>query len=286
MYTIARARTKHMKNHFVFSYSGNKRQEVKRIYEAITCPGFGEGLPGLEGVETIVEPFAGSAAVSYYISTQHPLKFKYVLNDSDAKLCQLYELMKDPEALGAFEREINGLLSVPGFGKAEYLALIKAGGLAGWFIGQKVKSIRPGLFPLRWKYKPVNFAGCPIVGFMQSEAVEVICGDAVAVLSRFDADPSALIYLDPPYVSVCNEFYHDGRNLNIYKHLYYSRFVNSRIFITVERHWIVDIIFAAWHKVDQYEKQYETSKTKCQHVFYRIDTEATPPQIARDPPPS
>ncbi|MBZ4217823.1 hypothetical protein, partial [Klebsiella aerogenes] len=83
-----------------------------------------------------------------------------------------------------------------------------------------------------------NFMGCPIVGFMQSEAVEVIHGDAVAVLSRFDADPAALVYLDQPYVSVCNEFYHDGRNLNIYKHLYYSSFANSRIFITVERHWI------------------------------------------------
>ena len=58
-----------MKNHFVISYAGNKRNEVTRIYETLK----------LENITTIVEPFCGTAAVSFYISTLHPQKFKYIL---------------------------------------------------------------------------------------------------------------------------------------------------------------------------------------------------------------
>ena len=50
-----------MKNHFFFSYAGNKREEVEHIYNKLD----------LENIETIVEPFCGSCAVSYYIWTQN-----------------------------------------------------------------------------------------------------------------------------------------------------------------------------------------------------------------------
>jgi len=44
-----------MKNHFIFSYSGNKRDEVKGIYD----------LLDLKNVETIIEPCCGTSAFSY-----------------------------------------------------------------------------------------------------------------------------------------------------------------------------------------------------------------------------
>ena len=82
-----------MKNHFFSPYTGNKRQEVEQIYEAIN----------FNDINTIVEPFCGSCALSYYIWTQNKDKiFKYVLNDLDNQLIELLKLVQN----GKYE-EIN-----------------------------------------------------------------------------------------------------------------------------------------------------------------------------------
>ena len=57
-----------MKNHFYFPYVGNKREEVEYILNNLN----------LDNITTIIEPFCGSCALSYYISTKYPNKFKYI----------------------------------------------------------------------------------------------------------------------------------------------------------------------------------------------------------------
>ena len=64
-----------MKNHFIISYAGNKRQESNYIYEYIKDK--------LNDIEYIIEPFCGSSALSYYLSTLYPHRFKYILNDNN-----------------------------------------------------------------------------------------------------------------------------------------------------------------------------------------------------------
>ena len=88
-----------MKNHFIFSYFGNKRSEVDIIYNIIKDT--------LNDIDTIVEPFCGSSAMSFYISTQHPKKFKYILNDNNKILMDIYHLMKDPEKLKIVIENLN-----------------------------------------------------------------------------------------------------------------------------------------------------------------------------------
>ena len=61
-----------MKNHFIFSYVGNKRNEIAEIYKHIN----------FEGIETIIETNCGSSAMAYYISVQNPNRYKYILNDN------------------------------------------------------------------------------------------------------------------------------------------------------------------------------------------------------------
>ena len=51
-----------MKNHFIFSYAGNKRNESENILEKIN----------FNNIETIIEPFCGSSAISFHISTLKP----------------------------------------------------------------------------------------------------------------------------------------------------------------------------------------------------------------------
>ena len=50
-----------MKTHFYITYPGNKRSEMKGLYPYLD----------FTNIDTIVEPFAGSCAVSFYISQQN-----------------------------------------------------------------------------------------------------------------------------------------------------------------------------------------------------------------------
>ena len=63
-----------MKNHFLLPYPGNKRNEVEGLYNEI--------INKLDDITTIIEPFYGSSAFSYYILTKHPKRFQYILNDN------------------------------------------------------------------------------------------------------------------------------------------------------------------------------------------------------------
>jgi len=84
-----------MNNHFFFSYAGNKRQEIKIIYDEIE--------PSLKDVKTIIEPYCGTSAMSYYISTKHPKEYKYILNDNNKMLIMLYKLVQE----GTKEKEVE-----------------------------------------------------------------------------------------------------------------------------------------------------------------------------------
>ena len=81
-----------MKNHFFFSYAGNKRNEVDHILSYIESQNF-------DNIKTIIEPFCGSSALSYYISTKYPKKFNYILNDFDEHLITLYKLTSNEKNL-------------------------------------------------------------------------------------------------------------------------------------------------------------------------------------------
>ena len=89
-----------MKNHYFTSYVGNKRKEIKDILPFIN----------LDNITTILEPFAGSSAMSYYISTQYPNRFKYILNDNDKINYDLYNISRDEERTENFNNQINKLI--------------------------------------------------------------------------------------------------------------------------------------------------------------------------------
>ena len=72
-----------MKNHYFTCYIGNKRKEITDILPLID-------LDASADIKYILEPFAGSAAMSYYISTQYPNRFKYILNDND-KITKIFK---------------------------------------------------------------------------------------------------------------------------------------------------------------------------------------------------
>ena len=130
-----------MKNHFIMPYKGGKRAEVEQIEKNIK----------LDNITTIVEPFCGTSAMSYYLSITYPKRFKYVLNDNNKLLIQLYNIMRNPELLQLFEDEINEICKT--LDKPKYTELTKRRGkddetLNSWFIANKVYKITPYLYKL------------------------------------------------------------------------------------------------------------------------------------------
>jgi site-specific DNA-adenine methylase len=245
-----------MKNHFIFSYSGNKRDEVEKIYPNLD----------LSNIDTIIEPYCGTAALSYYISTLHPKKFKYILNDNDKLLTQLYNILKDDKQTLLFETKINDILKDTNFNKDMYVKL-DSNTLEGYFIKHKIYSIRPGLFRLDYIYKYITLSDSPIVNFLRTENIEIKNEDAVDLYKLHCDDIKTFIFLDPPYINTCNDFY-TNTSMNIYEYLYNNEIENNKAYIclVLEDMWIINLLFKG-SKIIKYSKLYQTSKKKTNHLM-------------------
>lgn len=257
-----------MKNHFFFSYAGNKRQEVEHIYNNIN----------LEGIDTIVEPFSGSCAVSYYIWTQNKDRnYKYILNDLDDKLIELlrtirggkYEEIQDD--VNAAREEILSYEDDMESAKKVYLNYTKNGTVNGYVLGNKYHKLRAGMFPMgelhRMK-KQLDLTSSPIYEFLTTAEIEIYNTDANKIIYDYDNEKS-FIFLDPPYIASCNNFYSTdtGENIeNIYEILYHKGLKNfkCKVLICHENNWLFKILFNDYLDGEtEYEKRYNnTIKSK------------------------
>lgn len=246
-----------MKNHFAIAYSGNKRDEVDKIYES---------LSDLENIDTIVEPFCGSSAISYYISTLHPKKFKYVLNDNNKYLIELYKVLKNPELRTKLIIDSNKIME--SIDKTKYDLLKKDDTFISWFIMNSFFNIRPGLFPIdkpKRDYKYLD--NCPIVNFLETENIILTNDNGIKTYDTYKNNKKCLIFLDPPYINTNNSFYYDAE-LNIYEHLYKNPINKCKavICLILEDIWIIKLLFKNYEMIS-YPKLYQTSKKKTNHII-------------------
>jgi len=129
------------RNHFYTSYFGNKRSEAKYLYD----------LLDLTNITTIIEPFCGSCAISYYISTLHPGKFKYVFNDNNSYLKEMYEIIINEEKINNFHITVDNLVHSIKC-KEDFTKIIKDDNVYSWYIKQKIYAMRPGIYKADYKY--------------------------------------------------------------------------------------------------------------------------------------
>lgn len=257
-----------MKNHFVIPYTGNKRCEVEEIYEHLD----------LADVETIVEPFCGSSAMSFYIASKNPKKFKYILNDLNKDLQTLYKAMKDEQKWRFFCVMIEIFVNcwnkrMPNADKRRYYKdVIDTRGAVSYFISQKFYVFRSGLAPMSKSDIPKNlnlsFLKAPILSFMKNEDVTVTCGDAVELIKL--NKKNHLYLLDPPYVLTNNSFYNSGDtagDFNVYEYLSTCE-PHMNKFLIVEDTWIMRGLFRNGTLVHTYEKNYTgLRKKKSKHII-------------------
>jgi site-specific DNA-adenine methylase len=248
-----------MKNHFYMSYAGNKREEVKFIYNHLN----------LDNITTIVEPFCGSCAISYYISTQKE-GLKYILNDNNKNLLEMFNIIKNEDKCLEFEILFNKLVSDIGDDKNKYLEIINKNNLIGWFIKHKIYCIRPGLYPNgnRTYKKTIKLSDFPIYNFFKNNNIEFYNLDATIIYNKYKVDDKALILMDPPYLQLCNDFYLDS-SVNIYEYLNKNpiKKEKARIILILEDMWIVKLLFKDNIILESYNKLYQTSKKKTTHII-------------------
>ena len=251
-----------MKNHFFFPYTGNKRNEVGEIHDKIKNK--------LSGITTIIEPFCGSSAFSFYLSTLYPGRFKYILNDNNEHLVQLYHIAQSPEKFNKLVDELREVIS--SLNKEKYIQILNTGGLIGYILSNYIYCIRPGLFPIskNGHIKTIDaFIKAPIIHFLRHESVSISNIDAVSVYEKHMNNETDLIFLDPPYVMLNNDAY-ANTTFNIYEYLNEKSIQDSKAYIVLvlELSWIIKLLFKKEVPfMVTYEKQYQTSKKSTVHAI-------------------
>jgi hypothetical protein len=238
------------------SYNGNKRNEVPHIFP----------LLDLTNITTIVEPFCGTCAFSFYVSLQKP-NLTYVLNDNNIYLKQMYDIIKNDQLLSNFENEVNTLIDTIK-NKEDYKTIVKKDDIISWFIKNKYYCIHPGLYPADKEFKHVIMQNHPIVNFFKNNNIIYTCDNAINIYKNYKNKQDALIFLDPPYINTSNSFYIDPE-LNIYEYLYNNniQIEEASIYLILENIWIIQLLFKENNQLFIYNKKYEKSKKKTTHII-------------------
>lgn len=244
------------KNHFFFGYAGNKRNEFNNAYEE---------FKKVKDITTIYEPFCGTSAFSYFLSVKEPKKYKYILNDNNKHLIELYKTAHDEDKLNTLINTLHNLMV--DIDKEKYLVIIRQDTIEGFFIKHKVFSIRAGLFPTNKKIvKDFSYLkNCPIINFLRNENITFTNESVGAIKDEYNNNET-FIFLDPPYLTECNDFYSDSQ-ANIYEYLS-NNSINDfkcKILMILSDNWIVRLLFKKYIKT-VYEKKYECSKKKINHL--------------------
>ena len=181
------------KNHFFYSYCGNKRNEMKEIMGSIKD----------SNVEYIVEPFCGSCSFSYHMSLLHPNKYTYILNDNDKLLIELFNTVRDPIKLVEFETKINDICLT--LNKDKYKEL-DINTLVGYYIKHKIYTMHPGIWITTYKYKYIKISDAPFYNFIVNEHIIFTCDDGLTTYLKYKNE-NAIIFVDPPYLNASNGLY-------------------------------------------------------------------------------
>ena len=251
-----------MKNHFIFSYSGNKRNETQNFLDNIK----------LDNIKNIIEPFCGSSAISFAIWLEHQDKFNYYLNDSDKRLIEVYKIMKN-ETIEEIEKNVNEF-SKNIKNKDDWLYELKNNDRTtySFIFFKKFSGMgRYGFYP-NDKKNIYNFKITKetrqFIDFIKQPYVHITHGDWFEVFEPFKNDETSLFMIDPPYIMACNDYYTD-KKLNMYQYFYNNKIENNKahIYLILEDHWILRMLFENNKILLRYDKKYELSKKATHHII-------------------
>lgn len=250
-----------MKNHFIFSYTGNKRNEAEDFLNLIDA----------ENVVNIIEPFCGSSAISYNIWKKYGDKFNYYLNDNDAKLYELYNLYKNETIENIINNVNNVISSIKS--KEDWKELLKSDhDIYAFIYFKKYSSMgRYGFSSLTFFDKnhtfKINEEAMGFINFIKQPYVHISNDDWFNIFDKYKNDEKSIYIFDPPYINSCNDFY-ISKNLNVYQYFYDNKIeiFKCKTYLILEDNWIIRLLFMNNNIINSYAKKYELSKKQTTHI--------------------
>lgn len=184
-------------SHFICSWNGNKRLDIQF---------FKPHYPPNNEYDIVVEPFCGTSAVAFDLNKQSHL------NDIDPKLIKLYDLIREDNIEETFIKifdYVNGLLKtntikeiVELFNNSDDKLNILA----------KLKYKRKLTFTKNISLKPPKITKKNIA-FQKfiKEKTTVTNYDYIEIFNKYMNDPTAFIFIDPPYFDSSNTDYYSQK---------------------------------------------------------------------------
>lgn len=186
---------------FYFSWFGNKRTELSKIFDAVNMDDF----------DTIVEPFCGSGALMLECYARYGDTKKYVFNDTDVRLISMLNFIKANGSQPLYDYCANKL-------NAEDWKTHQKADLSdpyNFFYWNRVKAgFHRGSIPTKWpSLKRNNKVELTDKCFM-SDSTSLTGDDWTECVNKYKDDPKALIFIDPPYFNSFNQEYYGIDEIN------------------------------------------------------------------------
>lgn len=260
-----------MKNHFIFPYVGNKRQELKFL----NTFGFANLI---ENVDIIIDAFCGSCAFAFqfwyfYERGRDDKKYKYILNDNNNLLTELLTILKSPEDTEKLLSDIELYLKT--IDKEKYLAIRKNKNIniIEYVILNSCYNQRVGIYDEKSTYKAhliINkIRNAPIINFLREADITITNTNGETVYDAHKNNKNCLIYCDPPYLNSCNAYYRDT-NMNIYEYIFNDNLKNYEAIILfhLEDTFLTKLLTQnSLFLISKYDKVYEMTKIKTSHIL-------------------
>lgn len=184
---------------FYFPYTGGKRLEFKNIQHILKDSKYNK----------FVEPFCGSCATGFYNYYKNDKKdVEYIFNDVDTFLINLFNNIKKENGAKKYidfcSEQMKDLT------KEKHLKLINdfkknPDNVYLFFYYNKVYNFRRGIYPTGREGHIFNYSKYKkIDDFFISDKTTFFNLDFKEILKKYENDPEAFIYLDPPYLSSYN----------------------------------------------------------------------------------
>jgi site-specific DNA-adenine methylase len=274
-----------MKNHFVYAYAGNKRNEVEEIYKHMNLDlRSGSSLgdsesKGRDGITTFIECYCGTSALSYYLWKNKLFNGKFILNDIDSKLIKIYKLMKDENGIDKFNDGMKIIIDEFNLYDNDeerkiFYNSLNRDLLECYVFVNKYYCMRAGMYPLlsRTKQiKPFDLRETEIYKFVKDADITFTNREAIDVIEEYKGNKECFLFLDPPYIFTCNDFYKGSVNdikLNIYEYLFNNNIndFDCEVMLCIENIWINKMLFKQNLIHEPYKKRYENSRKKTEHI--------------------
>lgn len=256
-------------SHLLIRYNGNKFREYKDFKDYIN----------FNNIKNIIEPFCGTASISFNIWMEYGDKFNYYINDKDIDILDHFKYIKN--------NNIDDIINNLNIQKKQYNTKEKFKELYNeWCIDKDpfkriiigklslytLSSFRNRKIEINNAYNSsskLNKYQRLFKQFLNSNNVFISNDDWKDCYNKFKNDNQSIILFDPPYIDTSNTFYkEDCRCLNIYNNLDEIKKNNSKSYFIIQKTDKNDELFKDWNQLIIYNKIYNIGNKKIKHIVY------------------